>query len=33
MKDRPALYMITEAEREGRIKPGQTLIEATSGAN
>lgn len=31
VKDRPALYMIQEAEREGRIKPGQTLIEATSG--
>jgi cysteine synthase len=32
VKDRPALFMIQEAEREGRIKPGQTLIEATSGA-
>lgn len=32
VKDRPALSMIQEAEREGRIKPGQTLIEATSGA-
>ena len=31
VKDRPALFMINEAEREGRIKPGQTLIEATSG--
>jgi hypothetical protein len=32
VKDRPALSMIQEAEREGRIKPGDTLIEATSGA-
>jgi cysteine synthase B len=31
VKDRPALYMIREAERRGRIKPGDTLIEATSG--
>ena len=33
VKDRPALFMISEAEREGRIKPGQTLIEATSGTH
>ena len=31
VKDRPALAMITHAEARGRIKPGDTLIEATSG--
>jgi cysteine synthase B len=31
VKDRPALSMIVEAERRGEIKPGATLIEATSG--
>ena len=31
VKDRPALSMIQEAERRGEIKPGDTLIEATSG--
>jgi cysteine synthase B len=31
VKDRPALSMIIEAERRGTIKPGDTLIEATSG--
>ncbi|MTI15168.1 cysteine synthase CysM [Sansalvadorimonas verongulae] len=31
VKDRPALFMIQEAERAGRISPGDTLIEATSG--
>jgi S-sulfo-L-cysteine synthase (O-acetyl-L-serine-dependent) len=31
VKDRPALAMILGAERRGRIKPGETLIEATSG--
>lgn len=31
VKDRPALSMIRHAERRGTIKPGDTLIEATSG--
>lgn len=31
VKDRPALAMITRAEARGEIKPGDTLIEATSG--
>lgn len=31
VKDRPALSMINEAERKGEIRPGDTLIEATSG--
>jgi len=31
VKDRPALSMIRHAERRGDIKPGDTLIEATSG--
>ena len=31
VKDRPALNMITKAEERGDIKPGDTLIEATSG--
>ena len=31
IKDRVGLYMIEAAEREGRIKPGATLIEATAG--
>ena len=31
IKDRPALYMILEAEKRGDIVPGTTLVEATSG--
>jgi cysteine synthase len=31
VKDRPALSMIVHAEARGDIKPGDTLIEATSG--
>lgn len=31
VKDRPALNMIMKAEARGEIKPGDTLIEATSG--
>ncbi|WP_348983703.1 cysteine synthase CysM [Microbulbifer sp. CAU 1566] len=31
VKDRPALSMISRAESRGEIKPGDTLIEATSG--
>jgi cysteine synthase B len=31
VKDRPALAMIKHAEERGEIKPGDTLIEATSG--
>ncbi len=31
VKDRPALNMIQEAENDGLVKPGDTLIEATSG--
>jgi cysteine synthase B len=31
VKDRPALSMIVRAEKRGEIKPGDTLIEATSG--
>jgi cysteine synthase B len=31
VKDRPAISMIRHAEERGQIKPGDTLIEATSG--
>ena len=31
VKDRPALAMVMQAEARGQIKPGDTLIEATSG--
>ena len=31
IKDRAAIGMIREAEREGRLKPGSTIIEATAG--
>lgn len=31
VKDRPAMSMIQQAELRGQIKPGDTLIEATSG--
>ncbi|MCC6473208.1 MAG: cysteine synthase CysM [Burkholderiales bacterium] len=31
VKDRPALSMIVRAERRGQIRPGDVLIEATSG--
>ena len=31
IKDRPALFMIEEAEEKGLLKPGGTIIEASSG--
>ena len=31
VKDRPAISMIRRAEERGQVKPGDTLIEATSG--
>jgi cysteine synthase A len=31
IKDRPALSMVLAAEREGRLSPGSTIVEATSG--
>lgn len=31
LKDRPVLHIIEQAEREGRLEPGSTLLEATSG--
>ena len=31
VKDRIALAMVEEAEREGRLKPGDTIVEPTSG--
>src|SRR6266705_1668043 len=31
IKDRMALYILDKAEREGRLKPGATIVENTSG--
>ncbi|MGN6330422.1 MAG: PLP-dependent cysteine synthase family protein [Motilibacteraceae bacterium] len=31
VKDRPAFFMVTEAEKTGRLKPGDTILEPTSG--
>jgi S-sulfo-L-cysteine synthase (O-acetyl-L-serine-dependent) len=31
VKDRPALAMILEGERSGRLRPGMTILDATSG--
>jgi cystathionine beta-synthase len=31
VKDRPGLTMVEAAEREGKLKPGGTIVEATSG--
>jgi cysteine synthase B len=31
VKDRPALYMVDEAEKSGRLTPGCTILEPTSG--
>ena len=31
LKDRIALYMIEKAEERGELRPGMTIIEATSG--
>ncbi len=31
VKDRPALNMILAAERDGRLRPGMTILDATSG--
>lgn len=31
VKDRSALFMVQEAERDGRLKPGGTIVEASSG--
>lgn len=31
VKDRPALFMVEQAERDGQLRPGSTLVEATSG--
>lgn len=31
VKDRMALHMVKQAEKEGRLKPGGTLVESTSG--
>jgi cysteine synthase A len=31
VKDRPALFMVSEAERSGRLKPGGVVVEGTAG--
>jgi cysteine synthase B len=31
VKDRPALYMIEQAEKDGRLSPGSVILEPTSG--
>jgi cysteine synthase A len=31
LKDRPALYLINDAEKSGRLRPGGTIVEASSG--
>ena len=31
IKDRPALLMVEEAEKDGRLRPGCTILEPTSG--
>ena len=31
VKDRPVLRMITDAERDGRLAPGKTILDSTSG--
>jgi cystathionine beta-synthase len=31
VKDRMAFYMVKDAEKEGKLKPGGTIVEATSG--
>jgi cysteine synthase B len=31
VKDRPALWMIERAEKDGRLRPGKTILEPTSG--
>ncbi len=31
VKDRPVLWMIAEAERDGRLTPGKTILDSTSG--
>jgi cystathionine beta-synthase len=31
VKDRPALFMVEQAERDGLLKPGGTIVEASSG--
>ena len=31
VKDRPAFFMILEGERSGRLQPGMTILDATSG--